>query len=284
MTMIPEPKDTTVGRIYAAHEASATRLFSRRMGASKIGHACDRNIWYSFRWAWVVKHAGRMLRLFNRGNREEEVFESELKAIGIEIVTIDADTGRQFEFMACDEHFVGYADGVGRGFVEAPKAWHLLEFKTIGEKGYRELEKGGVEKARPEYYAQVQALMKGLSLDVCFFLAVNKNSDDLYQERIHHEKSDSTALMARAQELVFSGCPERMAGPADYRCKMCDYYPVCHGGEEAVKNCRTCEHSEPVQGGVWRCEKLRKELGYEDQLAGVGCPVYSARGDLRGGT
>ena len=41
------------------------------LGASQVGHECPRSAWYSFRWAYLVQHGGRMLRLFNRGHEEE---------------------------------------------------------------------------------------------------------------------------------------------------------------------------------------------------------------------
>lgn len=54
------------------------------LGASLIGRKCRRELWYSFRWATDVKHSGRMVRLFNRGHREEERFVEWLRAVGVE--------------------------------------------------------------------------------------------------------------------------------------------------------------------------------------------------------
>lgn len=55
------------------------------MGASKIGDACLRAIWYSFRWAYQVKHTGRLLRLFDRGHEEEHRFARYLREAGAEV-------------------------------------------------------------------------------------------------------------------------------------------------------------------------------------------------------
>lgn len=57
----------------------------RHLGGSVIGQKCARKIWYGFRWARRVYHKGRMLRLFNRGHREEERFVGWLRSIGVEI-------------------------------------------------------------------------------------------------------------------------------------------------------------------------------------------------------
>lgn len=66
------------------------------LGASLIGHACSRYLWYVFRWVGVMRTSGdtiteqrenlaRMQRLFNRGHREEERYIEYLKAIGFEV-------------------------------------------------------------------------------------------------------------------------------------------------------------------------------------------------------
>ena len=57
----------------------------RHLGASVIGEKCPRKIWYAFRRAKVVRHGGRLLRLFNRGHREEDRFLEYLTGLGIEV-------------------------------------------------------------------------------------------------------------------------------------------------------------------------------------------------------
>ena len=57
----------------------------RHLGASVIGEKCPRKIWYAFRRAKVVRHGGRLLRLFNRGHREEDRFIEYLTDIGAQV-------------------------------------------------------------------------------------------------------------------------------------------------------------------------------------------------------
>ena len=52
------------------------------LGASVLGRKCLRQIWYGWRWAHVVQHQGRLLRLFRRGHREEPNFIRLLTARG----------------------------------------------------------------------------------------------------------------------------------------------------------------------------------------------------------
>lgn len=55
------------------------------LGASQIGTPCRRKAWYDFRWAYRVKHTGRLLRLFQRGHLEEFRFAEYLRLAGYEV-------------------------------------------------------------------------------------------------------------------------------------------------------------------------------------------------------
>lgn len=55
------------------------------LGASQIGEPCERKLVYSFRHACKAKFDGRMLRLFDRGHREEERFLTYLAQVGFDL-------------------------------------------------------------------------------------------------------------------------------------------------------------------------------------------------------
>ena len=55
------------------------------IGASALGNPCPRQVWYGFRWAYQEKHLGRMLRLFDRGHKEEDRFNRWLRMAGVEV-------------------------------------------------------------------------------------------------------------------------------------------------------------------------------------------------------
>lgn len=57
----------------------------KHLGGSLIGRKCLRELWYSFRWATTKPLSGRMVRLFNRGHREEFRFVEWLRIIGVEV-------------------------------------------------------------------------------------------------------------------------------------------------------------------------------------------------------
>lgn len=93
MAALPAPKSQTVEAIYTWWAGKLGRV-SRRLGASQIGRECERQLWYGFRWATMGEaFDGRMLRLFNRGHREEAVFVEELRGIGCDVRDVDPSTG-----------------------------------------------------------------------------------------------------------------------------------------------------------------------------------------------
>jgi hypothetical protein len=272
MAPIPPPSDTTLTRIWQAWEKKNQRRDSRRLGASIIGRECDRALWYSFRWAKRTVFQGRMLRLFARGILEEATIVADLRAAGVNVLELDPDTGKQWEFTDLADHFVCKLDGAACGLVEAPTAWHVCEFKTMNEKTFATLQKVGVQVAKPEHWAQMQTGMGMSGMDRALYVAVNKNNDDIHMERIPFDAKAWARLRQRAKEIIFTlEPPDRMpgAGPAHFKCKLCDFHGICHEtGEIAEKNCRTCRHSIALEDGGWGCDKHQKVLSLEEQQAG----------------
>ena len=82
-------QDPISALIDAAHEERQEKP-RPHLGASMLGHKCDRWLWLSFRWAVVEKFPGRILRLFRRGHNEEQQIISDLRAIGLDVRTPSA--------------------------------------------------------------------------------------------------------------------------------------------------------------------------------------------------
>ena len=249
------------------------------MGASVIGRECERQAWYGFRWVTGGEaFDGRMKRLFNRGHREEPVMLDELRGIGCEVYDIDPSTGRQFSFKAHGGHFGASMDGVARGVPEAPKAWHVLEFKTAGSKAWTALAKNGVEKEKPEHFAQMQVYMHLAQMPRALYLAVNKDTDELYSERVRADAAVQAALMAKAERVIFAAEP----GPgistdaAFYKCKFCPASAICHGASLPAVNCRTCLHSTPERDGDgrWSCALAGEGESIPAEFQARGCSSH----------
>lgn len=246
----------TVAAIYAHYVTKRKQAHRQHLGGSQIGNPCARALWYQFRWMDSPVFDGRTLRIFETGDREESRLIENLRAVGVTVWDRDPDTGRQINFTECGGHFALSLDGVGQGFKESGQP-HTLEFKTMNDKNFKTLQKDGVEKSKPVYWAQCQIGMHLADLDRCAFIAVNKNTDEIYMERIKRDLAAGLQLVAKAQEVIFSDKPPAKLNndPSFYLCKLCDYRHVCHEGKPPEVNCRTCAHATPEQDGTWTCTK-----------------------------
>jgi hypothetical protein len=267
---------TTRGAILASWEKLHAADTPRRyLGMSAIGKECARALWYSFRHAAEEKFEGRMLRLFNRGQREEAVFVEELRRIGCDVSETGED-GQQIAVTALAGHFRGHLDAAAVGLPEAPKTWHVCEFKTHSSKSFAKLTKEGVKKAKPEHYAQMQCYMRYTKMTRALYLAVNKDTDELHAERIDFDPATADALEARAKDIITAALPPPKIAdrPDDFRCRFCAAKALCHGTDptRAVPlsriTCRTCCHATPEMDsefGRWSCAVTGKTLSDTDQ-------------------
>ena len=173
------------------------------LGASVIGRECDREIWYGFRWAKTGAFDGRMLRLFDRGKREEIVVLFELASCGIKIRNED---GVQERFSDHGGHFCGSPDAIG---VKDGRAF-VVEIKTANDKSWNDLHKNGVAESKPEHFCQMQVYMGEMKIPKALYISVNKNTDEIHAEWVEFDKDAYNALRQRARELIFSAMPPRL--------------------------------------------------------------------------
>lgn len=272
MAAIPQNQNTTINAIWRAYEARREGGFRSHLGASRIGAPCRRQLWYEFRWCKKPEFPGRVLRLFQRGQLEEEVFVADLRAAGCEVLDRDPRTGRQFQFADVGGHFGGSMDAQAKGLIEAPATWHVVEMKTHSAKSFADLEKKGVEASKPEHYAQMQVYMHWAGLTRAYYLAVNKDTDALYGERIKYNREFAEGLIEKARSIITaSGPPSRMSDdPAFYLCKWCGFHGQCHGTEGPEINCRTCCHATPeIDGDArWSCAWWKGSIPEDFQREG----------------
>ena len=254
--------------------------FRKHLGASLIGRECDRELWYSFRWAFKKEISPRLYRLFNRGHLEEARFLSLLLMVGLQL-WYETEDGGQFRFSDVYGHFGSALDGVAVGvpdvFDQVPV---YTEFKTSSAKIYEKIKTNGVQKEKPEHYAQMQVCMYKMDLEAGLYMVVNKDNDDIHAEIIEKENQVAEYYLHRAHNIIFSTmAPPRINNsPGWYKCKFCDAKDICHHGVAPEQNCRTCTHSFPTtestsDKGKWGCA-----LGFTDvvnsEQAFTGCKYF----------
>lgn len=264
-----------VDRIYKHYEARNDEPPRAYLGASQLGAECERATWYGYRWVKPSSFGGRMLRLFETGHLAEIRFAGDLEAVGINVNTIDPNTGEQFRAVALEQHFSGSMDGIATGIDEKdPDKKYILEFKTHNEKSFNLLVKVGVENSKWQHYVQMQVYMGLFDIHQALYLAVNKNNDELYSEIVEFNREKFNLFMEKAKRIIVTSEPPAKLNnsPSFFKCKMCDYKDICHNGSSAAVNCRTCVHSGPAKGGMWKCRKYNRVLDVDMQAKG--CPDH----------
>lgn len=220
------------------------------LGGSQLGHSCARYLWYSFRWCYKEYLNNRVHRIFQRGHVEEDFFIENLKYAGVQVY------GEQKEITFAFGHGKGHIDGLGLNIREAHKAVHLLEFKTMNDKYFKEMKKYGLQKAKKVYYDQCQIYMFKLpNVERTLFCAVNKNDDEYYIERVKLDKPYAEDLERKAKSIVLAEIPPpRMKeDPTWYECKFCSAADICHHGAALNQTCRICANMGIEQDGYWSC-------------------------------
>jgi len=275
MTAIPVPKNNLSALIDQAHEKKADS-FREHLGASLLGHPCDRYLWLSFRWAIAPTFPGRMLRLFRRGHNEEETVIADIKLIGC--VLNERQTRVDFgEFVS------GSCDGIiTSGLPGYEKHKLVLEIKTHSKKSFDDLIKKGVALAKEQHFVQMQAYMLGLGIEKALYYAVCKDDDRIHTEIVKLDHALATKYVERGRKIAMSDyMPEPLsADPSWYICRMCNFHEFCHETKLTKEsNCRTCSLSTANANSTFTCLKHdNSEIPGEFQR--TGCESHCLHPDL----
>lgn len=251
------------------------RELRTHLGASVLGKKCMREVWFIFHWADWEDHEGRMLRLFNRGHNAENGFKALLENVGATVWTEDAH-GEQFKVSAHGGHVGGSMDGVAIRLPDFPAGYLtpvLLEMKTHNDKFFKDLLRKGLQASKPVHYKQAQLYMHLGGLKWCLYMAVNKNTDELWFDVFEYDPTVGTYLVNRAETIIFGeGMPPRISEtPSWYECQFCAMKGVCFGYKPPEMNCRTCKHSKPNRDGSWSCGLNQPEIYTQPK---DGCTLY----------
>jgi hypothetical protein len=120
------------------------------LGASSVGSECLRRVQYD--WMVDPQHRTRMRDIFERGHFFEELSRQYLIRAGFCFAPAE-----RLCFLAADGLLRGHADGVLVAGPKLPGVGYpcVWEHKGLGGKGWRVVERDGVEAAYPHYAAQV---------------------------------------------------------------------------------------------------------------------------------
>ena len=226
------------------------------LGASLIGDECSRKLWYSFRWVKQEQFTGRMLRLFNRGHKEEARFIEWLEGIGCKVWEVD-ENGDQFRISGVQGHFGGSLDGI----VKLPPEWGieepmLLEFKTSGTGSpFNNTKKKGMKVEKPVHYAQTSTYGAKMGFKYVLYMMINKNDDAIHVEVTELDHNLGAQMEMKAEKIITSQEPlPKISQSKTYmKCSWCNFKDICHENGIAEKNCRSCKHAVAAENKEWIC-------------------------------
>lgn len=201
------------------------------LGASSIGDECLRKIHWQWRRPKPVDKASTA-RVFARGHIFEKMLAEQFVLAGFNLQR----GGPETEFTDADGRFRGHCDGIFRSGPELDGGGYpaLWECKALGEKSWKQIERDGLKKAKPAYYAQVQLYMAYLELtdNPTIFSALNVENGQLVNLLIPFSPADAQAAIDRAVIILRADqanetLPRVTDDPSDFRCRFCSYSGEC---------------------------------------------------------
>lgn len=213
------------------------------LGASRLGVACERALQYEYLHTPVDAgrdFPGRLLRVFEVGHALEELAIRWLQLAGFELYT-QKTSGGQFGFSAAGGRIQGHVDGVlNSGPKECGMTYPALwECKTMNDRSWRETVKQGVRKSKPVYAAQIAIYQAYLDVDIpglaahpALFTAINKDTQDLWFERVPFDAGLAQRMSDRAVRVLLAShaceiLPRISMTPTHPECKICAWQDRC---------------------------------------------------------
>ena len=245
-------------RLLQWHEMQEKRTY---LGASMIGDECIRKVQLQY-LGHEPTITAKQVRTFDIGHRLEDLVIHWLRIAGFYVVTKDED-GKQFGFSTADGKIAGHVDGIIQAFpkelLDPTSRWpagratngcsvtlprratngcsnSLLEVKTMSNKSWNDTVKRGVLVSKPIYYVQVQLYMAYMpgEMQQCLFVALNKDTSELYFEMIAFDAETAQKYSDRAAQIIKASennelLPCISNDPSFYLCKMCGFRGQCRG-------------------------------------------------------
>jgi hypothetical protein len=199
------------------------------LGASAVGHPCARRI--QFDWLCDPEHPTRLRDIFDRGHYFEQRSREHLIHAGFKFAPDE-----RLRFTALGGMLSGHADGI---VVDGPKIRDigfpcLWEHKALGSKGWHSLDRDGLDKAYPQYAAQVALYQHflGVGDHPAIFTAVNADNCQRVHvqipfdaDRAQHwiDRAKTVTEATRAGELL----PRFTDDPEHWKCRLCGHRERC---------------------------------------------------------
>lgn len=206
---------------------------SRVLRASKIGHPCNLNIWFSINGAEEIisEQSSRILEL---GTILEPVIINWLRTDGWTVkrnpIDSSSNQGISLSIEVAGGKISAHPDCVISG---KDTGLIIADIKTMNDMSFRRFKREGTIKAFPNYADQLTIYAKalsniGLSISELAVIAMNKNNCECHIDYFNFEPARFEVLRERA-EFIFScnEAPEQGDRFQNWCCDYCGYSHLC---------------------------------------------------------
>lgn len=200
--------------------------FRNYIGASSIGHPCDRSLWLSYQGVQGLPFTAKQRRTFETGHRLEGMVVDYIEQAGFRVQRPgDNEAG-----IPCHDSEVSCFRGNMDGVIYISGIPFVLEIKTAKASEYKKFVDKGVMAWKPNYYAQSQSYMGMSGIGQAVIIVLNKDTSDWHSEYVYYDDIFYGELRAKAASIsAREDMPDKIkADPSYYVCQMCKYKDFCH--------------------------------------------------------
>lgn len=204
------------------------------IGASYIGNACIRSIWYAYKNYDVDVIRQKRRLTFDIGKAIEKLILNYLDEAGctIEYACVDND------FLLVQHSdipdFQGHMDAL---LHTTSLKTIILEIKSAKNSSFNVFKKKGLKEWSKTYYTQCQAYMGLSGYKECIIIVVNKDTSEIAQELVTFDEDFYFQLVQKVKYIksYIDPPPKINNNSCFYLCTMCNYRAVCHYGNTVSK-------------------------------------------------
>ncbi len=207
MTALPKIPRTAPDMVRRVYDAAAKRNKRTRpkvrVSVGDLG-VCERDIWAAIAGVPNERPFGGQVSVhaLEVGKVLEPFIVDLLTQADYEVLTLDPETGQQFEVSAFDGKLIGYLDGK----VKMNGTWRVLEIKTCSAKQFALFKSLSWASWNPKYHCQVQGYMGLSSIDDSVCVVFNRDrvprEDGILIEKVRFDPDFFSELLDKAERVL----------------------------------------------------------------------------------
>jgi hypothetical protein len=174
--------------------------------------------------------------IFDRGHAFEALIRAQLVRAGFVFAHASA-----LEFIACDGHLQGHADGIITSGPAMPGVYLafpcIWENKALAAKNWRAVNKDGFTKVFPRYATQVALYQHFLDkLNPALVTCINADTCEVLHLALPFDPQRARATIERAEAIIAATrqgelLPRFTNHHSDWRCRICPHKQRCWGAQ-----------------------------------------------------